>query len=105
MNKLQEVLEDYNNWVRLELEQSKLLEGSYLKAFKSLLGIDWELREIFFNKTSLVVIDIDDYQGLKELCPDLKDAFKMECEQFNINIYVLSFVSHKKLNVLLGGAS
>jgi len=106
MNRLLEVLEDYNNWIKLEIQDAKPLEGSYLKAFRNLIGVhEHEFREIFFSKSTLIVLDADDYVELKHLCPELQDAFKMESEQFNINIYVLSFVEHKKLNVLLGGAT
>ena len=105
MNRLQQVLEEYNNWVELELQNARPLEGGYLSAVKSLLGIDWELGEVFFSPTALIVTDTDDYQGLRERVPGLKVEFRMECEYLNTNIYVLNFIEHKKLNTLLGGAS
>lgn len=106
MNRLDEVLEDYNNWIKLEIQGARPLEGSYLKAFQNIVGLgSYQFREIFFNKTSLFVVDADDYEELKRSCPDLQDAFRMESKQLNINIYVLSFVENKKLNVLLGGTT
>jgi hypothetical protein len=105
MRELRSILEDFSGWVSLEIQDARKLDGTYLKAVRSLLAIDWELRTIYFNSTSLILTDIDDYEGIIEVCPDLKKTFVMESEQFNINIYILSFIEHKELNVLLGGAS
>jgi hypothetical protein len=104
MKEVSEILDKFNDWLKLEIENVQPLEGNYLKAFKLLLSTTYDFRELYFNKTSIIVTDIDDYEELKIYCPELKTMYKLESE-FNICLYVLSFVDHKKLNTLLGGAA
>ena len=98
---LYEILDNIKELLSLEFQDLKVMNDLYLRVFKDEVGMDWEPRPIFYNNTSIILTDIEDYEQVMERSK-CEDLLKIESKHFNLGIYVVNTVPDKRLCNMLG---
>lgn len=104
MTELKRILDQCNEFIQLEMQDAKLLEPEKSEWIKLALGLDHPLRTAYYNPTTLILTDIDDFREITGRSEGCEVLFKIE-SHLNEGVYILSYINNKRILALLGGGN
>jgi len=102
MEALDERFNEIEEIIYSECGEAVQLQGDKLQAFKKRLFIDWEPDPIFYTKSTLIMVEVHDYERVKMVWGSmLKEVIKLELKTYNHYLYVVDISEVDELSQLL----
>ena len=102
MDSLDDRFNEIEEIIYSECGEANQLQGKILTAFKKRLFIDWEPDPIFYTKSTLLMVEVNDYNRVKMVWGSLiKDVVKLELPTYNHYLYVVDISGVDELSEIL----
>lgn len=85
----------------VEMKDAKPLTGDALEKLQFVLELNYA-PHIFYNSTNIILTEREEFDKLKSIVKQFEDVLKLEMTQFNMYLYIGSYVNCQELKSILG---